>query len=349
MTTTERRKAELQKTDVFSSFGFYSIPDLTEEERQPPDFLIAEMIPAVGITLLAGKPKTRKSFLALQMAIAIATGTDFFGYKVKQTNVALFDLEGSKSRISTRTLNMTVPIPRNVFVTNQVKERLADGSLIDKIQVLHQQRPDLGLVILDTFGKARGTPKNNGLNAYDLDTTLLSPVVDMLYEEKLALLLVHHENKRQFADDAFDSISGSTGLSGSCDSILQLKSIGKRFDGRAELSCTPRDSRGAELTLEFCERNTEWRQIVQSESSILSSPLCRWILDSRPEPRTTGDFYSYQDIHKLVYGFTTDRAGERIKTDLTPYVGELFTDHHIAVQSGVKSNGERGVRLLSVM
>lgn len=349
MTTAEKRKAEFQKRDVFKEFGFYVVPDLSPEERKPPDFLISEMIPAVGITMLAGKPKTRKSFLSLQMAIAIATGTDFFGYRVMQTSVALLDLEGSRARISNRSLHMSTPIPRNLYVTNQVKERLADGSLVDKIQVLHQQRPDIGLVIVDTFGKARGTPKSTGQNAYDADLALLSPLTEMVYEEKIALMFVHHENKSKFNEDAFDSISGSTGLSGSCDSILQLKSVGKRFDGRAELSCTPRDSRGTELVLEFCERNTEWQQVTQSRSSIMESPLCRWILANKPEPRTTGDFYSYQDLHRLVYGFVTDRAGERVKTDLSPYVVELFSDHHIAVQSGVKSNGERGIRLLSVM
>lgn len=343
------RKMKLQETNVFADFGFFTVPDLTAEERRPPDFLIAEMIPEVGITMLCGKPKCRKSFLALQMAISVATGTSFFGYPVKQTSVALLDLEGSKSRISTRTANMTTPIPRNVFVTNKVKERIADGSLIDKIQVLHQQRPDISLVIVDTYGKARGEPRANGQNSYDSDIALLSPLTDMVMEEKLALLFVHHTNKSRFNDDSFDSVSGSTGITGSVDSLLQLKSIGTRFDGRAELSCTPRDSRGTELSLEFNERCTEWQLLQQPKSGIAESPLCRWILSNRPEPRTTGDFYSYQDLHKLIYGFTADRAGERIKEDLMPYVGELFTEYHIAVQTGIKYGGERGIRLISVV
>ena len=31
--------------DVFASFGFYSVPDLTEEERKPPEFIIDGMVP----------------------------------------------------------------------------------------------------------------------------------------------------------------------------------------------------------------------------------------------------------------------------------------------------------------
>lgn len=345
----EARKLALQKKDVFADFGFYSVPDLTPEEKTPPDFLIQEMIPEVGITLLSGKPKTRKSFLALQMAIAIATGSDFFGYRVKQTSVALLDLEGSKSRISSRTENMSTKIPRNVFITNRVNERLIDGSLIDKIQILHQQRPDIGLIILDTYAKARGLPKSSGANAYDMDVELLSPLVDMVMSEKLAMLLVHHDNKLRPGLDSFDSVSGSTGLTGSCDSILQLQSVGKRFDGKAQLSCTPRDSRGTELSLEFDNRCTEWQAFPQEGQRIQESAICRWIISNKPEQRTTGDFYSYQDMHRLVYGFTAERAGERIKEDISPYLTEMFSEYHIAIQYGVRSNGERGVRILSVM
>ena len=299
--------------------------------------------------MLAGKPKTRKSFLALQMAISVASGTGFFGYPVKQTSVCLLDLEGSRSRISNRTQNMSIAIPRNLYVTNAIKERLADGSLIDKISVLHQQRPDIGLVIIDTYGKARGTPRNQGLNSYDCDIQLLQPLTEMVYQEKIALMFVHHENKSKFNSDDFDSISGSTGLSGSCDAILQLKSDGKRLNGSATLSCTPRDSKGCEITLQFNERRTEWEMLTRSQSAITESPLCRWILQNQPEARTTGDFIPYQALHKAVYGFSTDRAGERIKADIAQFVPELFNSYHIAVQSGVKSSGERGLRLLSVM
>ena len=296
--------------------------------------------------MLAGKPKTRKSFLALQMAISVASGTGFFGYPVKQTSVCLFDLEGSKNRISNRTQNMSIAIPRNLYVTNAIKERLADGSLIDKISVLHQQRPDIGLFVIDTFAKSRGIPRNQGLNSYDLDVQLLQPLTEMVYREKIALMFVHHENKTKFSSDDFDSISGSTGISGSCDSILQLKSDGKRLNGCATLSCTPRDSRGTEINLQFDERCTEWQMVTRTQSK---SPLLRWILQNQPEARTTGDFISYQAIHKTVYGFNAERAGDKIKAEIAQIVPELFNNYHIAVQSGVKSGGERGLRLLSVM
>ena len=129
--------------DIFAEFGFYTVPDLTDADRTPPDFLISGMLPC-GMTFLSGAPKTRKSFLAIQIAIAVATGKPFFGRQTTQCDVAYFDLEGSKSRISYRTAQMTTRIPRNVFIANEVKEKLA-GKLVDRLRLLHRQHPVTGL------------------------------------------------------------------------------------------------------------------------------------------------------------------------------------------------------------
>ena len=134
-------QAAIDKDDVFKSFGFYSVPDLTEEEKKPPEFIIDGLLPC-GMTVLSGAPKIRKSFFALQLAIAVASGQDFFGMRVKQCDVVYLDLEGSKSRISARTSQMTIPIPRNVHIANSIEKKLYDG-LIDDLRKLHKQRPSI--------------------------------------------------------------------------------------------------------------------------------------------------------------------------------------------------------------
>ena len=61
---------------VIESFNFFTISNLTEEEKTPPEFIVESLVP-VGLTFISGAPKLRKSFLALQLASAVATGTDF--------------------------------------------------------------------------------------------------------------------------------------------------------------------------------------------------------------------------------------------------------------------------------
>lgn len=130
-----------KEPDIFDSFGFYSVPDLTPEEKKPPEFIVDGMIPC-GMTFLSGAPKIRKSFMALQIASAVATGSPFLSHNTTQCDVAYLDLEGSKSRVSFRAERMSMKIPRNVFITNSITERLADG-LVDKLRQLHRARPSI--------------------------------------------------------------------------------------------------------------------------------------------------------------------------------------------------------------
>ena len=337
-----------KETDVFSSFGFYSVPDLTEEERKPPEFIVDGMIP-VGMTFLSGAPKTRKSFLALQLAIAVATGGTFFGHHTTRCDVAYLDLEGSKSRISSRTQNMTATIPANVYVTNRIQERLSNG-LTSKIQALHRQRPSIRMIIIDTYSRARGSPKAFGQNAYDADVSFLEPVQQMALQENIAILFVHHDKKGAgFASDSFERLSGTMGISGSADAVLNLITEGKRFEGKAKLEYTPRDAPGGELNLVFNDRFTEWQTYETPLTDLNGNPVCRWILDNAPDPKREGQFYSYETVFKGAYNLYAESPGDKIREQIALFRNELFTDYNIAIQTGVKSNGQRGIRVFNAV
>jgi len=336
-----------KETDVFSSFGFYSVPDLTEEERKPPEFIVDSMI-EVGMNVLSGRPKLRKSFLALQMGIAVATGTPFFGHRTLKSDVAYLDLEGTRSRISTRTQNMSVPVPRNLYVTNNVQERLANGKLTDKIRLLHRQHPSIRLVIVDTFSKARGEVKSTGSNAYDQDTLLLSPVQRMAVEEGIALLFVTHDRKGGgMFDDPFERVNGSTGIVGTADSIMNLTGIGQRFEGRAKLEFNSRDAKGGELDLIFNESCLEWQQ-HELNNDLRGNPVCSWILENLPEPKREGVFTPYEQIYREAYHGYSDTPGDAVKKQILPFLEELKLNHNAGIQLGVKSHGERGIRLFNL-
>lgn len=336
--------------DVFQEFGFYSVPDLTEAERKPPEFIVDNMIPC-GMTFLSGAPKTRKSFLALQIAIAVARGEPFFGNPVHQCDVAYLDLEGSKSRISYRTEKMSQAIPKNVFITNMdtTKSKLAD-TLIEKMRMLHRQRPSIRLIIIDTYSRSRGTYKPKGANAYDADVALLEPVQRMALEENIAILFVHHDKKGAgMVDDSFERLSGTMGISGSADCVMNLISEGKRFDGKATLEYTPRDSKGGEMKLEFNPMTLEWMQSIEMPVDIKGNPVCMWIVEHAPDRHTVGDFHSYEEVYKGAYHVDSDRPGDKITEQVKAHSMELITEYNLAVQIGVKSHGSRGIRIVNLI
>lgn len=339
---------EAAEEDVFSSFGFYTVPGLTEAERKPPEFIIDGMLP-VGMTFLSGAPKIRKSFLALQIAIAVASGGQFFGHDTMKCDVIYFDLEGSKSRISSRTKRMTTSIPSNVFVTNRIQERLSNG-LTEKLQALHKQKPSIRLIIIDTYSRARGSPKTFGQNAYDADVSFLEPVQQMALQENIAILFVHHDKKGAgFASDSFERLSGTMGISGSADAVLNLIAEGKRFEGKAKLEYTPRDAIGGEMNLVFSDRYTEWQTYEKPPSDLMGNPVCKWILDNVPDPKREGQFFSYDAVFKGAYGMYSESPGDKIREQIALYRDELFSDYNTAIQIGIKSNGQRGIRLINLV
>lgn len=337
--------SEKKAVDAFTAFNFYSVPDLTEEDRKPPEFIVDGLLP-VGLSFLAGAPKTRKSFLALQLAIAVATGTDFLGFKTTHCDVAYLDLEGSKSRISFRASSMTQKIPRNVFVTNEVKERLSNG-LTDAIRLLHKQKPDIRLIIIDTFSRARGIVRTSGGNAYDTDVQLLEPIQRMTIEENIAVLFVHHCKKgAALVEDSFERLSGTMGISGSADCVLNLITEGKRFDGKAMLEYTPRDAKGGELSMVFDDRFGEW--MTESRPSLHNNAVCGWIVQNIPDKGREGRFVSYDEAFLGSYGTIGVNPGDKIIEQLKPHRDELYSSYRVAVQLGVKSNGKRGIRIINL-
>lgn len=332
-------------TDVFHSFGFYSVPDLTEEERRPPEFIVEGMLP-VGMTFLSGAPKTRKSFFALQIAVAVATGQSFFGRKTVKCDVVYFDLEGSKSRISTRAGRMSTEIPRNVYVANQLEEKLSDG-LVERIRDLHRQHPEIRLVIIDTYSRARGNYRGGSANAYDQDVAFLEPIQRMAIDENIAILFVHHDKKGAgMMSDSFERLSGTMGISGSADCVMNLVTEGKRADGRATLEVTPRDAPSCEIKLAF--GFGEWMEITDPTADVMGNPVCAFIVKNAPEPRKEGVFFSYKEVFTVAYKTISDKPGEHIREIISKYKDELYSSFKIGVQPGVQSHGDRGIRIINL-
>ena len=325
------------------SFNFFTISNLTDEEKIPPEFIVDSLVP-VGLTFISGAPKLRKSFLALQLASAVATGTDFLTFKTKQCTVCYFDLEGSKSRISSRSDKMGIVMPDNLLISNTLENGIADG-LIEQLSALIDNRQDIRLIILDTYSRARGTFKTYGANAYDSDVQLLSPLQRFAINKKIAVLCVHHDKKGAgFCNDTFERLSGTMGISGSCDSVLNLIGDGKRFDGRATLEYCPRDVKGGELKLCFDDSSCRWKI---SEFTEENNPFVLWVKDNIPD-KSKSIFIPYAEAYSGAYHKYSEKPHEAILKAVAENKQLLFSEYDVAIQTGVKSNDKRGIRIFRV-
>ena len=182
---------------------------------EPVSFVVDDLLPQ-GLHLLAGVPKIGKSWLALWLAVTVAKGEAVWGMGVKQGTTLYLCLEDSTLRIQNRLFEITEDAPANVHFTTQ-SDILGKG-LEEQLCAFLSEHPDTVLVIIDTLQMIRGAGYDNTYANDYRDLSVLKHIADT---HGIAILLVHHLRK-EFADDVFSRISGTTAISGAVDSSFTL-------------------------------------------------------------------------------------------------------------------------------
>lgn len=72
----------------------WSLTPLSEIDDTPIQWAVGDIIPQHGMSVIFGKPKSGKSFVAIDMACCIATGTPYHGHSVKPGKVVYIAGEG---------------------------------------------------------------------------------------------------------------------------------------------------------------------------------------------------------------------------------------------------------------
>jgi hypothetical protein len=208
---------EKSKADPLT--GLFTAHDLNEMRFEPLKFVVPGFI-AEGLTLFAGKPKIGKSWLLLHVAWAVAAGDyTLGGISCEVGDVLYASLEDNKRRLQsrlTKLFGVSADWPTNLHFTCDMP-RLADGGLkFLKQWIDNVERPRL--IIIDTLAMVR-MPNRKDQNSYDADYSAVKDLRDLAGKYGVAIVLVHHLRKAE-ADDPFDTISGTLGLTGAPDTIM---------------------------------------------------------------------------------------------------------------------------------
>jgi hypothetical protein len=232
--------------------------DLKNTSFEPLAFLVRNIIPLQGVTLLCSKPKFGKSWLAYDLCIGCAADRFILGeIKPAQGDVLYLALEDSKRRLRARMDKLLTPggkWPERLTMATEWR-RLHEGGL-DDIRAWHAGVVAKGgqpiLVMIDVLAKVRRPVGNRQL--YEADYDALTGLCKLANDLGLAIVVVHHTRKMA-ADDLMETVSGSFGVSGAADAILVManKTSGTVLDIRG------RDVESAELAIEFNKPTCRWR------------------------------------------------------------------------------------------
>ena len=206
------------------------IETFTARELQKMDFppirYAVDGYIAEGLTLLGGKPKIGKSWMAVDFAMAIAKGDMALGSIPCSRGTVLYcALEDNKRRLQRRIRKLygdESSWPKSFHFTTQMN-RLDEGGLDDLREWILDYDP--ALVIIDTLVCVRPQNRRDG-GGYDADYAALSPLQELAGELGVCVIVIHHLRKL-VGDDPLDMISGTTGLTGAVDTILVLNRDGR--------------------------------------------------------------------------------------------------------------------------
>jgi AAA domain-containing protein len=261
--------------------GAFTAAQLQEMEFPPISWIVSNIIPAEGVTLLCSKLKFGKSWLAYDLCIACTMDRFTLGtIKPAQGDVLYLALEDSKRRLQRR---MTKLLPTfgatwsEKLTLKTEWRRLHEGGL-DDIRAWHADTKAKGgkpmLAVIDVLAKVRKPGGNR--QVYEADYEALSGLAKLANELALAILVVHHTRKLA-ADDLMETVSGSYGVSGAVDTILVMatKASGTVLDIRG------RDVESAELAIEFSKESCRWRVLGKAAEVHVSEQRAKIIATLR--------------------------------------------------------------------
>lgn len=216
-----------------------------------------------GITIIAARPKYRKSWLILLMCLMISSGQNFLGFKTVKCGVLYVDLEDSLNRLQHRIKKILDgdKIPESFDIT--IHASTLETGFIQELEEYIKQKPETKLIAIDTLQKIRGNTYNK--NLYSQDYSDLSKLKSFADKYGVCIVVVHHIRKSSKNDnDVFEQILGTNGITGAVDTILVLNNFDKDLS-QATLHITGRDVESDELTLQFNNDNCRWSCLGNAE------------------------------------------------------------------------------------
>ncbi len=182
------------------------------------DFIVDNLMKSNGLYCLVARPKVGKSLLALQLANAIATGTNFLGFRTSPSPVLYISTEMNFSQILDRIDKMNLEFDDDNFRLKEQEINERKLNLMDLQLEFQEFANDLNgrFVIIDMFS---GIDMNNGydLNNYqDMGQYVIPKFRELCKKYNFTILLIHHLNKN-------NKSLGSTAIDGSVDGIITLK------------------------------------------------------------------------------------------------------------------------------
>jgi hypothetical protein len=242
--------------------------ELQQMSVSEPEWIVRGYIPK-GLTILAGKPKIGKSWLALALAVSVASGKKFLGsLDVSSSGDVLYlALEDNLMRLKSRINIVTQNNPAPEALECRLEFPKLDNGGLKQLEQWINDKQNPRLIIVDTLQRVRSKMSANS-GVYADDYAVLEGMKSLSDRYSIGILVVHHLRKAT-ADDPLDMVSGTTGLTGASDSTLIIQKQRSKAD--ATMHRIGRDIEDeSEVALKFDTLRAGWVLLGKADNHSLT-------------------------------------------------------------------------------
>lgn len=183
----------------------------------PPTWSVRGRLPATGLAFLHGEPAAGKTFLAIDLCMALARGDDWHGHRTQQTGVLYVAGEGVaglgvRMRAYSRAHGMP-PGTRFRIVPQAIDFPNSTADLLDEIDTVEKENGwRASVVVLDTLARTAG-----GLDENSSQMSAYIEAADKLISKGKLVVVLHHPGK-----DTGRGMRGWSGIRGAVDVEIEL-------------------------------------------------------------------------------------------------------------------------------
>jgi hypothetical protein len=192
-------------------------------------WLVKDMLPETGVGLISGQWGTYKTFIALDLAVAVLTGETFAGYQVARRGGTLFIAAEGQSEVAIRlkgAIGNKSPMARAPFcwadtcppLLNSTSEQILIATAKAAAQRMQAEwNLPLALIMIDTVNAAAGYAKAGDENDAALNGRLIARLNRLSQATGALVLGVDH-----FGKAVETGTRGSSAKEGNADVVLAL-------------------------------------------------------------------------------------------------------------------------------